>query len=57
MAKQFVFIFPLWKRGQEWITGDARVVAASQKEAAQKLWAEGIHKEWIIGECRHCHFA
>jgi hypothetical protein len=54
--QMYVFTFPLWKRGKEWITDDAKVVAANQKEAAEKLWAEGVHNEWVIGDCRHAAF-
>ncbi|MCY1305476.1 hypothetical protein D9M70_552830 [compost metagenome] len=52
--QQYLFTFPLWKRGQEWITDDAKVVAANQQEAAKKLLADGVHHEWVIGDCRHC---
>ena len=56
MSKQFVFSFPLRRKGQEHVTGDARVVASSWMEAGRKLWMHGVHNEWIIGDCRHCYF-
>ena len=58
MSKQlYVFRFPLWKRGNERITSDAKVTAESQQQAVQKLVDDGVDKEWIIGDCRHSSYA
>jgi len=58
MSKQlYVFTFPLWKRGKETVTSDAKVTAETLQEAAKKLLDDGVHNEWIIGDCCHVAYA
>jgi hypothetical protein len=47
------YIFTLWLRGKDSVSIDARVFAISQRKAAECLWADGVEKVWVIGDCRY----